>query len=81
MIKTVVPMLTDRIKEDNNRATVIAAVESLVELLDKIGQPFMCEDGMLDDILARTRDIFAHKVSLLVFVNTIEKMILSTQFL
>lgn len=63
MIKTVVPMLTDRIKEDNNRATVIAAVESLVELLDKIGQPFMCEDGMLDDILTRTRDIFAHKTA------------------
>lgn len=64
MIKTVVPMLLERIKEDNDRMTVTASVDALVELLNKIGSPFMCEDGMIDSILTRTRDVFSHQVSI-----------------
>ncbi|XP_029638224.1 importin-4-like isoform X1 [Octopus sinensis] len=63
MIKTVVPMLLERIKEDNDRMTVTAAVDALVELLTKIGSPYMCEDGMIDSILTRTREVFSHQTT------------------
>ena len=56
------PIYLEAIKTDFNRATVVAAVDSIQEMLAKIGEPVLSITGATEEILKTVKDIFTHKV-------------------
>ncbi|CAG5114577.1 unnamed protein product, partial [Candidula unifasciata] len=63
MILGVVPRYLEAIKSEMDRTVVMSAVDSLQELLDKIGQIVLSITGATDAILTAMKEIFTHKVA------------------
>ncbi|CAL1538181.1 unnamed protein product [Lymnaea stagnalis] len=63
MIVGVVPKYLEAIKSELDRTVVMTAVDSLQELLDKIGQPVLSITGAADAILTAMKEIFTHKIA------------------
>ena len=62
MILGVMPKYLEAIKTDLDRTTVMAAVDSIQEMLAKIGEPVLSITGATDAILTCVKEIFTHKV-------------------
>lgn len=62
MILGVVPRYLEAIKSEMDRTVVMSAVDSLQEMLDKIGQIVLSITGATDAILTAMKEIFTHKV-------------------
>ncbi|RUS88757.1 hypothetical protein EGW08_003474 [Elysia chlorotica] len=63
MILGVMPKYLEAIKTELDRATVMAAVDSIQEMLAKIGEPVLSITGATDAILTVVKEIFTHKVA------------------
>lgn len=62
MLLTVVPLALEAIKADPDREVVMAAVDTINEMLNKIGRPMLSITGTTDVILTRMKEIFTHQV-------------------
>ncbi|KAK7114904.1 importin-4-like [Littorina saxatilis] len=63
MLCTVVPKYLEIAKEDQDRTVVMAAVDSLHELLERLGLAVLQVTNTTDAILQGMKDIFTHKVA------------------
>ncbi|XP_005096783.1 importin-4 [Aplysia californica] len=63
MIQGIVPKYLEAIKTELDRTVVMTAVDSIQEMLDKIGQPVLAITGATDAILTAMKEIFTHKVA------------------
>lgn len=63
MLNTLVPKFLDMIAEDTDREVVMATVDVLHDLLEKVGQPVLQVQDATDQILTKMKLIFIHKVS------------------
>ena len=64
MISSAVPKYLNAIKTELCRTTVMQAVDSLQEMLDKIGMPVLEISGAAEAILTAMKEIFTHKVKI-----------------
>jgi len=62
MLITVVVKYLSLIKEEGDRLLVMTVIDTLFEMLEKIGQPVLEVQGSADAILARMKEAFTHKV-------------------
>ena len=58
MIQGTVPKYLEAIKTELDRTVVMSAVDSIQEMLDKIGQPVLAITGATDAILTSMKEIF-----------------------
>ncbi|KAL5021050.1 hypothetical protein ScPMuIL_000205 [Solemya velum] len=63
MLTVVVPKFLEIIKQDEDRELVMATVDTLHELLQKIGQMVLTITGATDAILTRMKEIFTHQTA------------------
>ncbi|ESO82779.1 hypothetical protein LOTGIDRAFT_229803 [Lottia gigantea] len=63
MLNTIIPMYLEIIKTDKERTVVMSAVDSLAEILTKIGRPALEITGATNPILSAMKAIFTHKVA------------------
>ncbi|GFN80012.1 importin-4 [Plakobranchus ocellatus] len=63
MILASVPKYLEAIKTEVDRTVVIASVDSIQEMLAKIGEPLLSITGATDAILTAVKEIFTHKVA------------------
>ena len=63
MILGTMPKYLEAIKIEVDRTTVMAAVDSIQEMLAKIGEPVLSITGATDAILTAVKEIFTHKVN------------------
>ncbi|KAK3691936.1 hypothetical protein RRG08_047945 [Elysia crispata] len=63
MILGTMPKYLEAIKIEVDRTTVMAAVDSIQEMLAKIGEPVLSITGATDAILTAVKEIFTHKVA------------------
>lgn len=64
MLHTVVGKYLELIQTDTDREIVMTVIDTLSEMLDKIGQPVLGVEGATDAILTRMKEVFTHKVRL-----------------
>ena len=62
MLNTLVPQFLNVISEDSDREVVMATVDVMHDLLEKIGQPVLLVPDATDLILTKMKLIFVHKV-------------------
>ncbi|KAJ8302474.1 hypothetical protein KUTeg_018870 [Tegillarca granosa] len=62
MITAVIPKLIDIIKEDKDRMVVMTAIDTISDMLEKIGLPVIQTQGYADAILTKMKEIFTHKL-------------------
>lgn len=62
MLQSVVTKYLEIIKEDTDRTVVMTSIDSLFEMLEKIGRPVLEVQGSTGAILARMKEAFTHKV-------------------
>lgn len=65
MLQQVVTKFLEIVKEDTDRTVVMTTIDSLFELLEKIGRPVLEVQGSTGAILARMKEAFTHKVCFL----------------
>ncbi|XP_033729226.1 importin-4-like [Pecten maximus] len=63
MLNTVVVKYLELIKTDADREIVMTVIDTLSEMLDKIGQPVLQVQGAADAILSRMKEVFTHKLA------------------
>lgn len=63
MLQSVVTKYLEIIKEDTDRTVVMTSIDSLFEMLEKIGRPVLEVQGSTGAILARMKEAFTHKLS------------------
>ncbi|OWF34795.1 Importin-4 [Mizuhopecten yessoensis] len=63
MLNTVVVKYLELIKTDVDREIVMTVIDTLSEMLDKIGQPVLQVQGARDAILSRMKEVFTHKLA------------------
>nr|XP_022312451.1 importin-4-like isoform X1 [Crassostrea virginica] len=63
LFSTVVQKFLDVMKEDVDSLVVMSAIDTLYEMLDKIGQPVIQVQGIADAILTRMKQVFTHKLA------------------
>lgn len=63
MILGAMPKYLEAIKKEVDRTAVMAAVDSIQELLAKIGEPVLSITGATDAILSAVKEIFTHRVA------------------
>jgi len=63
MLCTVVPKFLEIARQDQDRTVVMSAVDSLHELLERLGAAVLQATNSTDAILQTMKDIFTHKVS------------------
>lgn len=66
LFSTVVQKFLDVMKEDVDSLVVMSAIDTLYEMLDKIGQPVIQVQGIADAILTLMKQVFTHKVKKLI---------------
>lgn len=62
MMLGVMPKFLETIKTELDRTVVMAGVDAIQEMLEKIGQPVLTVTGATDAILMAVKEIFSHKV-------------------
>lgn len=63
MLNSVVTKYLEIVKEDTDRTVVMAAIDSLFEMLETIGRPVLEVQGSTGAILARMKEAFTHKLA------------------
>ncbi|XP_062580344.1 importin-4-like, partial [Saccostrea cucullata] len=63
MLSAVVLKLLAVMGEDIDSMVVMSAIDTLYEMLDKIGQPVIQVQGVSDAILTRMKEVFTHKLA------------------
>ncbi|XP_050398948.1 importin-4 [Patella vulgata] len=63
MLNAIIPRFLEIIQSDIDRTVVMSAVDSIEELLTKIGQPVLEMTGATNPILTAMKKIFTHKVA------------------
>lgn len=62
MLSVVILKLLAVTGEDIDSMVVMTAIDTMYEMLDKIGQPVIQVQGISDAILTRMKEVFTHKV-------------------
>jgi len=63
MLNTLIPKFLTIIEEETDREVVMATVDVIHDLLEKIGQPVLEVPNSTDHILTKMKLIFTHQVS------------------
>ena len=63
MLNTLVPRFLSIIADDDDREVVMATVDVIHDLLEKVGQPVLQVQDATDQILTKMKLIFMHKVN------------------
>ncbi|XP_071092179.1 importin-4-like [Haliotis cracherodii] len=63
MMPVVIQKLLEVVKTDMDRTVVMAAVDALHDMLEKIEEPVLSESGSTDAILTTVKEIFTHKLA------------------
>lgn len=63
MLSAVVLKLLAVMGEDIDSLVVMSAIDTLYEMLDKIGHPVIQVQGISDAILTRMKEVFTHQVN------------------
>ena len=82
MLVEILPKYFSIIRQDVDRTVVMAAVDAIHEILNKIGAPVLQMTSATDVILSVVKEIFTHKVlSLLMlwYINQLSKTFLKTK--
>lgn len=62
MLQSVVKRILEIVQEDTDRTVVMTAIDTLYEMLEKIGRPVLDVQGATGAILARMKEAFTNKV-------------------
>ncbi|VDI78314.1 importin-4 [Mytilus galloprovincialis] len=62
-IESVVKRILEIVQEDTDRTVVMTAIDTLYEMLEKIGRPVLDVQGATGAILARMKEAFTNKLS------------------
>ncbi|CAC5376943.1 IPO4 [Mytilus coruscus] len=63
MLQSVVRRILEIVQEDTDRTVVMTAIDTLYEMLEKIGRPVLDVQGATGAILARMKEAFTNKLS------------------
>ncbi|XP_076111369.1 importin-4-like isoform X2 [Mytilus galloprovincialis] len=63
MLQSVVKRILEIVQEDTDRTVVMTAIDTLYEMLEKIGRPVLDVQGATGAILARMKEAFTNKLS------------------
>jgi hypothetical protein len=64
MLNTLIPRFLSIIADDDDREVVMATVDVIHDLLEKVGQPVLQVQDATDQILTKMKLIFIHKVQM-----------------
>ena len=62
MLNTLIPKFLSVIEEERDREVVMATVDVIHDLLEKVGQPVLQVENATDQILTKMKLIFTHQV-------------------
>ena len=80
MLCTVVPKLLEIARQDQDRTVVMSAVDSLHELLERLGAAVLQVTNTTDAILQGMKDIFTHKVGRGGFLFFLFKLMMGSSY-
>ena len=64
MLSVTLPKYIEIVQKDSTHTTVLAVLETIKEMLEKIKAPMLAENGFLDSLCTTVKMVFQNKVSL-----------------